>query len=277
VKFCYLDESGTGGEPYAIMTGIIVDSQRMHVTKSDWALLLDELSDICGRRIDEFHTRDFYRGNSPWRNLDGPERAAIITAILNWLASRRHKVSFVGVDIGLYHANHAIDPRLRVFHSPWCYMAFHQLLVIQKALQREEKNKGNTVFIFDNENREESHVANLIVHPPEWSDPYYSRGRRQPQLDQIVDVPYFGDSRQVHLIQIADMLSYFIRRFVEIREGAVGPTYPDEEARITGWVNQIVAISLPASTRFPAVGRDECADMFYNYAPPALRALGRGR
>jgi len=31
MKFCYLDESGIGDEPYAVMVGIIVDAQRMHV------------------------------------------------------------------------------------------------------------------------------------------------------------------------------------------------------------------------------------------------------
>lgn len=33
MKFCYVDESGTGDEPYAVMVGIVVDTQRMHVTK----------------------------------------------------------------------------------------------------------------------------------------------------------------------------------------------------------------------------------------------------
>ena len=44
MKFCYLDESGTGHEPFAVMVGIIVDSHRMHLTKKDWADLLLKLS-----------------------------------------------------------------------------------------------------------------------------------------------------------------------------------------------------------------------------------------
>jgi hypothetical protein len=82
MKFCYVDESGTGSEPYAIMVGAIVDSQRMHVTKSHWSFLLSELSKMTKRRVKELHTRDFYRGNSPWRNLDGNIRSKIITLIL---------------------------------------------------------------------------------------------------------------------------------------------------------------------------------------------------
>jgi len=33
MKIGYFDESGTGGEPFAVMAGVIVDSQRMYKTK----------------------------------------------------------------------------------------------------------------------------------------------------------------------------------------------------------------------------------------------------
>ena len=36
MKFCYLDETGTGSEPIAIIIGILVDAYRMKPTKKDW-------------------------------------------------------------------------------------------------------------------------------------------------------------------------------------------------------------------------------------------------
>jgi hypothetical protein len=45
--------------------------------------------------------------------------------------------------------------------------------------------------------------TDLIDNPPPWSDAYYDRGTKQDQLDQVIDVPYFGDSREVPLIQLA--------------------------------------------------------------------------
>ena len=48
MKFCYCDESGTGDEPIAVMVGIVVDAQRMHLTKADWAELLETLSQLLG-------------------------------------------------------------------------------------------------------------------------------------------------------------------------------------------------------------------------------------
>ena len=60
MKFCYFDESGMGEEPYIVMAGIIVDAQRMHVTKNAWNEFLAQLSNATKRTISEFHFRDFY-------------------------------------------------------------------------------------------------------------------------------------------------------------------------------------------------------------------------
>lgn len=276
MKFCYLDESGTGNEPYAIMTGIVVDAARMHVTKSDWAALLSSLSGICKRKIDEFHAADFYYGNSPWRDLNGAQRSGIISAIFEWLSARKHRIIFSGINKVLFLEEKKTNDKLKIFHSVWCFLGLHQILTIQKAFQMYPKNKGNTVFIFDNEVREQTHFAKLINSPPNWIHTYYSEsGNPKNLLDQIIDVPYYGDSKEVHLIQIADLVSYLLRRYVEISEGASQPKYADEKQKLENWVTNIAKLSLPRSMRYPAVGRDECSELFFRLAPVSLRILGK--
>jgi hypothetical protein len=275
MKFCYLDESGTGSERFAIMASVIVDATRMHVTKSDWDSLLVKLSKIVGREVKEFHSRDFYRGNSCWRNLKGAQRAEIISAIFEWLKSRRHAINFSGVDKTKFYAAKDIEPKLSIFHSVWCFLGLHQILTIQKVSQRFGKNKGNTVFIFDNEIREQTHFAKLIKSAPEWVHLYYSVNKRKIPFDQIIDVPYYGDSEDVNLIQVADLMAYLLRRYVEIKENVVPPQYHDEKEKIELWVNNMVKLCLPVSTRYPSVGRDACSEVFYTYAPASLVELGR--
>lgn len=278
MKFCYIDESGTGNEPYAIMTGIIVDAQRMHKTKADWKELLEILSDICKRKITEFHTRDFYLGNSPWRDLDGGLRSRIISAIFEWLTKRKHQITFSGVNKKLFNNNIKKDSKLKNLHSIWCFMGLHLILTIQKEFQPpvgKSSIKGNTLFIFDEEVREKTHFAELVKKPPEWTDEYYSRSLDKPRLDQVIDVPYYGDSKDVNLIQLADLIAYFIRRYVEIKERTIPPKYAAEEEKVGLWIKSILKLSLPVPTRYPAVGRDECSELFYKYAPESLRKLGR--
>ncbi len=273
MKFCYVDESGS--ESYLIMVGIIVDATRMHKTKADWRDLLGVLSDILERPIAELHARHFYRGLRRWKTARGELRSKIISAILRWLVERKHHITFSGIDKYLFNHNRENDPRLDAFHSDWCFLGLHLILTIQKHYQRCRGVKGNTVFVFDEKIREKTHFAELVRNSPDYTDEYYAKGPKQPKLDQVIDAPYYADSRDVHLVQIADLLAFLVRRYVEIKEEDHSSSYPDEETKLTQWLKATMEMTLPVSTRFPAIGRNACSDLFYQYAPESLRRLGR--
>jgi Protein of unknown function (DUF3800) len=228
MKISYCDESGTGNEPIAVMVGVVVDSQRMRVSKEDWRELLAELSNMIGFKIDELHTRDFYSGNSPFRNLNGSQRSDYISAIFKWFVDRKHHFFHSAIDKTIFEKLRKSDGRLNEIGSIWRSLAVHGILAMQRAFQSEKKNKGNTIFIFDNEGTEERDFKAFIFSPPSWTDTYYSRKRKQPPLDQIVDVPYFADSKQVALLQMADLIAYFLRRYAELKEGHSQARYSDE-------------------------------------------------
>ncbi|RPJ37778.1 MAG: DUF3800 domain-containing protein, partial [Planctomycetaceae bacterium] len=189
MKFCYFDESGMGSEAYFVVAGIIVDAARMHVTKEAWAEFLSYLSKAADKQVDEFHAREFYRGNGIWRGIDGKRRAEIIEAVISWVEDRKHKCVFSGIDKKKYEELHR-DKRLKQFKSMWCAAAMHCILQVQKQHQREDKPKGHSVLIFDREVSAETDLSLLIHEPPVWIDTYYDRGTKQTALDQIVDVPF---------------------------------------------------------------------------------------
>jgi hypothetical protein len=141
MKFCYLDESGTGDEPYAVMVGVIVDAQRMHLTKIHWQELLQILSDIIGRQVTEIHTRDFYADNNQWRGIDIPQRAAIISAIFEWLQDRKHHITYSAVDKKRFLSDFQNEHQYKDIGSLWRFLALHNVLSIQKHYQKQENNK----------------------------------------------------------------------------------------------------------------------------------------
>ena len=248
MKFCYVDESGLGDEPILTMAGVIVDGHRMHVTKALWDEFLARLSEVCGRPIHEFHARDFYSGNGPWRAIGGLTRARVITAILDWVDRRRHKVTFTAIQKVRFDAARGTNHHVRDCDSLWRLAALHTVLAIQRAHQGIAKQKGHTLFVFDREPAEEPALSQLVRHPPGWTDDYYSRRPAQPQLDQIIDVPYFADSRPVLLIQVADLIAYLLRRYAEIQEGLGEARYADEPARLGEWAERIASPSLSVAT-----------------------------
>lgn len=275
MQFCYVDESGTGNEPFAIMVGVIVNANRMHVTKNHWSDLLNTLSDICKRKIHEFHTRDFYKGNKQWRRLDGKTRSRIISAILDWLKRRKHKIIFSGIDKSMFKREKRTNSKLKDLKSIWCFMGLHLMLSAQKCFQNYKSNKGNIIFIFDNQVCEKTRFGFLVNKPPVWTNTYYGKKTNTLPFNQIVDVPYYGNSEEVHLIQVADLIAYLLRIYVEFKEKAKFKDYLDEEVKIDAWVKKIVSFSLPVASRYPVREKNEATEIFFKYTPESLSKLGR--
>ena len=278
MQFVYIDESGIGDEPIGVMVGVIADSHRMRVTKENWNELLSDLSEIVGHEVREIHTRDFYPGNSPWRNLDGNQRSSIIDAIFQWLNDRKHSVVYTAVDKSQFYKTFSDEPYFDDVKTLWRFMALHLSLSIQKYHQgpsrgnkRNLNHTGHCVLIFDNEDREGKKITDLLLNAPNWTDTYYNKKTHQEKFSQIVDVPHFVDSRDVGLIQLADFICFFLRKYIELESGYAEPKYADEVEKVSHWTDLILARAIPKRNLFLNRGRCECADLFYRYAPQNIR------
>jgi hypothetical protein len=166
------------------------------------------------------------------------------------------------------------EPYANEIATLWRFMALHTCLAIQKfSNSSREKSKGQTVMIFDKEDVEEDEFVKLIRNPPEWSDTYYNRNEKDTErLEQIIDVPFFVDSKHVGLIQVADFVSFFLRRYIEIQMD-LPSDYPEEPNLIKEWGNIIIKQSIPRRFMYPLKGRCQCADLFYRYAPECLEEI----
>ena len=148
MKFIYLDESGMAEEPIGIMVGVIADSYRMRPTKEAWNSLLSALSRIIGRTIEEIHTRDFYSGNSPWRDLNGNQRSDIISAIFKWLQSRKHAIVYSAVDKEKFGDSFNDESVACDISTLWRFLALHISLSLQKYFGSSLFQVGNPKLSF---------------------------------------------------------------------------------------------------------------------------------
>lgn len=265
MKFCYCDESGTGNEPYAIMAAVLVDGQRMHVTKADWAKLMEELSGLIGRRVDEFHTADFYSGNGPWRAMKGSQRTEAVRAILRWLDARSHQMIVTSVDKGKFKNDRQSGDEFSEINSPWVSMAFHAILTVQKAMQVKQGVKGSTLFFFDKKGNGETDLINLVKSPPQWSDQYYSRKKKDSALSCVIDVPHFVDSKHVPMVQVADLAAFYVRRYCELESGHSPEKYDGERSVVSECVGMLKGSLIPASAVYVAKGASPSAQFFNKY------------
>jgi len=278
MKFVYVDESGTGDEPIGVMAGVIADSYRMRPTKQNWDNLLKNLSELVERNITEIHTRDFYPGNGVWRNLDGPVRSQIIDIVFNWLVERKHHIVYTVVLKNKYRDNFDGHSFSEDIGTLWRFMAFHLTLSLQKYFQgakrgkkRKKDTNKNFVLIFDHEHTEQERFTDLILNPPTWSNTYYDKLEKQQQLDKLVDVPHFVDSKHVGLIQLADFITFFLRKFLELNNGFIEPDYDGEFEKLNKWFKIIESRNIPKSNSYASRARCDCADYFYQFAPDEIK------
>ena len=269
MKFCYVDESGQGSE-YVIVVGVVVDALRMHRTKADWDDLLKELTAVSEGRIQELKGGQLYRGNDYWRQWDSGERTSLIKQVFEWMVARKHTVTFGAVSkSALSAARSQFDLGGLEEATEWCIASMHLILGIQKQYQREKQNKGKTLFIFDNASQGEE-LLRYVLNPPEATGGFYNRVKKQLPLDQVIDVPYFADSRHVGLIQVADLFAFLLRLYAELAEGIIDEKYDGELQQVREWIDSVSDVFLPNSARWPKGSKDPCVRFLRAIAPPPL-------
>lgn len=266
MKFCYLDESGMGEEPFATMAGVIVDAARMGVTKADWVDFVSQLSNRVGKQIQELHANDFFQGNGMWKSMPGQERKEFINSVLGWVQDRKHELVFSAVDKSLFKKEFSKEKFGTELKNYWQLMAVHIALCLQKNFQRHEKNKGNFLLIFDKA-KSSDEFAGFLLSMPEWTDTFYKRGKKQPKLDQLVDVPHFVDSKHVGLVQLADLITLIVRKYIELKSGRA-PAYTGEMEDMERWMSVVDSMSVQ---RHLSRGRCPAGEFFYKYYPACLK------
>jgi hypothetical protein len=152
--------------------------------------------------------------------------------------------------------------------SCYAYLPSHS-----KVPSNRKETEGHTVIIFDNQECEEGNFIKLIRNPPNWTNSYYTSNKTPICFDQIIDVPYFVDSKYVISIQIADLLTYLLRKYIEFKMNVCTEEYEGERSQIEDWVNSILELSIPKSNIYLKIGRCECADLFYRYAPSCISEI----
>jgi hypothetical protein len=159
--------------------------------------------------------------------------------------------------------------------NPWLASGLHVALQIQKHYQSREKNKGNTFLIFDDNKREAESLTELIWSPPDWTDTFYSRRKRQDQLDQIIDTTFSIRSHHAGLVQVADLYAFIFCRYAELLEYKSAEEWKGERNLVETYVHQLVPRLLPRSARWPRrAGGCVCAEFFNAVAPRSLMEIG---
>lgn len=270
MKFCYADESlDDRGQLVQVMVGIVADAQRLNRSRLEFAEIFGLVEGVFPEALRELKGSRIFYGRGGWREVAPETRKAVFHRFCEWLADRKHQLAISAIDIGRFGADLPPDYPDEL-KDLWVAGAVHIALQLQRFHQSMKKNKGHTVLIFDEKKAKADKLNEVLFAPPQWTEPYYDRRRKQLPLDQIIDSAFFTKSHHAGLAQVADLFAFVFRRYAELSEYGVAPEYDGEFADIDALVQLLLPNLIPKSHRWPRRPKNECAATFVNLAPHSL-------
>jgi hypothetical protein len=199
----YLDDAGSignAGERHFVLAGIAVfDRQVYH---------LDEQLDQLARRVTpgdprklEFHANEMQSGRNRWRNLGSrEERRALICEALGMAFALKGQWAAFGVVV---EKSALPDEDVLDYCFEHICSRFDQFL----GRMHRRNNTQRGIIIMDQSTRQ--------TRLQELARDFRSNGHRWGRLRNLVDVPFFVDSKATRLVQYADMVAYALWRAYE--------------------------------------------------------------
>lgn len=269
--FAYVDETGTDGSaPVLVMVGIVVNGERLNRTQEELATIFAGLSVQATGLMKELKGKTLLGGSGPWRRLDGEQRRTVVTNLCHWLVARKHTLALAAISHDCFKKS---PPPGTELSTAWRGGAFHIALQLQRAHQAQRGSKGKTVLVFDDNKQEMDSLVDLIASPPTWSDDFYSRRRRDPPLQQLIDTPFAVKSHHVGLVQVADVFAYVFRRYTELVDYELAEAYVGERGHYEDWVQILRGRLISAAHRWPSRSDSALARWYTSAAPNALLEL----
>lgn len=201
----YLDDAGSvqnRQENHFILAGIAVFERQVHWLQSGLDRLAQRLGHPQPARL-EFHGNPMVAGRGWWRSLKLEQRRAIIREGLLTALTLQGEWALFGV---------VVDKRALAPEDPVRY-AFEQLCsrfdrYLMRLYHHNQENPQRGIIILDKATQEtelQSLASELKITGNRWGN----------VIRNLVDVPFFVDSRATRLVQYADLVSYALWRKFE--------------------------------------------------------------
>ena len=176
MKFIYMDESGGRGRDLSdvfVMCGIMVDAYKLRKKTELFDKKLQDLFDKHPGVRSDLKTSRFINGKGGWSSVDPQERKDLLKNICGLAVENGGKI--FGVSLSFTAFDTAVDDGYsQPFDSHyWLVSAMFISALIQKRMQKVDKNKGLTVVIMDDNKHQMSKLSNALYEKDPWYDGLY--------------------------------------------------------------------------------------------------------
>ena len=210
----YLDSAGSVADPshkHFILAGVSIFERQAYWLQRELERLAEGLAERLGNPTPErmeFHGNPIRKGDSWWRKMGPEERYSVIMDALLTVRTLRGQWELFGI---------VVDKRALSPEDPVEY-AFEQVSsrfdqFLGRMYRRESHPQRGLIVLDKPENStQETRIQSLASE-------FRTFGNRWSTMRNLVDVPFFVDSKATRLIQYADLVSYALWRKFEHQDG----------------------------------------------------------
>jgi hypothetical protein len=200
----YLDESGSPADPHQrffVMAGICVFERQTHWVDQHMELIAKRFNPTTPDKI-ELHAAPMRSGADGWKSFPANNRSQAVVDALHLLSNQQLRIKVLGAVIEKAQMPVGTDMVKAAFEA--IAVEFDSYLA---SRFRNKKEQARGLVILDKADYER-HIQSL-------SHTFKHVGHASGKLRNFAEVPLFIDSKASRMIQLADLVAYWIFRRYE--------------------------------------------------------------
>lgn len=231
MHFYYIDEAGCNGRdldnpesPIFVLGSLIVSDEKWNTTNGKFAEVISDYFEVVPGNF-ELHTEQLLSpdGEDPFEGHDRERRNGLANQLLDLLIEKSHHTAYFAIDKRTLADN--IPPDIAIkdyldFSAPYL-ISFDYLLSLFEWYTKVKLGQSARAMIILDEKEEFQAEIRSVVKYQKYEVPASRR------LKWIVEFSYPVSSHSNPMVQLADLISYLIKKYLEIENGYRDEYPPD--------------------------------------------------
>jgi hypothetical protein len=223
MHFFYIDEAGCNGRdlenpesPIFVLGSLIVSDEKWNTTNGKFSEIISEYFEDVPENF-ELHAEQLLspEGDGPFAGHDREKRNNLVNQLLELIIEKSHHTAYFAIDKNSLSDNLPLDLEIKDyldFEAPYL-ISFDYLLSLFEWYTKDRLGKSaRALIILDEKGEFESEIRQVVKYQ-KYDVP---KSRR---LKWIVEFSYPISSHSNPMVQLADLISYLVKKYLEIENG----------------------------------------------------------
>jgi hypothetical protein len=223
MHFFYLDEAGCNGrdlnnaeQPIFVIGSLVVSDEKWNRTNLGFSELITEYFDNVPENF-ELHSEQLLspEGDGPFIGHDRDRRNQLVEQLLDLIIEKSHHTAYFAIDKRKLMESHPTDLRIKNyldFRAPYLVSFDYMISLFEWYTKERLGQSAQAMIILDEKHEFEDEIRSVVRYQK-----YLVPDNRR--LKWIVEFTYPISSHINPMVQLADLVSFLTKKYLEIENG----------------------------------------------------------